>query len=104
LLALKALAVVDANDDGIIDFLAVQAVGAIVRISNKNEGQSWDTAEIARVPDAATYHPRYVTPEVFRNSLRSNLPRSQSPQSQDPGLRASLSAFCSSGYWPCPSS
>ena len=32
-----------------------KADGAIVRISDKNEGQSWETAEIARVPDAARY-------------------------------------------------
>jgi tetratricopeptide (TPR) repeat protein len=49
----KAIAVADANNDGVLDLLAVQADGAILRISDKNEGQSWDTAEIARVPDAA---------------------------------------------------
>ena len=47
----KAIAVADANNDGILDLLAVQADGAILRISDKNEGQSWNTAEIARVPD-----------------------------------------------------
>ena len=49
----KAIAVADANNDGVLDLLAVQADGAIIRISDKNEGESWDTAEIARVPDAA---------------------------------------------------
>jgi Tfp pilus assembly protein PilF len=49
----KAIAVADANNDGVLDLLAVQADGAIVRISDKNEGESWDTAEIARVPEAA---------------------------------------------------
>jgi tetratricopeptide (TPR) repeat protein len=49
----KAIAVADANNDGVLDLLAVQADGAIVRISDKNEGESWETAEIARVPDAA---------------------------------------------------
>jgi len=48
----KAIAVADANNDGVLDLLAVQADGAIVRISDKNEGQSWDVAEIARVPNA----------------------------------------------------
>ena len=51
----KALAVADANNDGILDFLAVQADGGIVRISAKSEGQGWDVAELAKVPDAATY-------------------------------------------------
>jgi tetratricopeptide (TPR) repeat protein len=53
LLLVKAIAVADANNDGVLDLLAVQADGAIVRISDKNEGASWDMAEIARVPDAA---------------------------------------------------
>ncbi|HEY4904997.1 MAG TPA: FG-GAP-like repeat-containing protein [Candidatus Sulfotelmatobacter sp.] len=49
----KAIAVADANNDGVLDLLAVQADGAIIRISDKNERESWDIAEIARVPDAA---------------------------------------------------
>jgi Tfp pilus assembly protein PilF len=48
----KAIAVADANNDGILDLLAVQADGAIIRISDKNEGESWDIAELTRVPDA----------------------------------------------------
>ncbi len=51
--AVKAIAVADANNDGILDLLAVEADGVILRISDKNEGESWETAEIARVPDAA---------------------------------------------------
>jgi tetratricopeptide (TPR) repeat protein len=49
----KAIAVADANNDGVLDLIAVQADGAIIRISDKNEGESWDIAEIARVPDVA---------------------------------------------------
>ena len=49
------MAVADANNDGILDLLAVQADGAIIRISDKNEGQSWETAEIARVPNPGSY-------------------------------------------------
>jgi tetratricopeptide (TPR) repeat protein len=48
----KAIAVADANNDGVLDLLAVQADGAIIRISDKNDRQSWDKAEIARVPNA----------------------------------------------------
>jgi len=54
LASVKALAVADANNDGILDLLAVQADGAILRISDKNEGQNWETAEIARVPNAGS--------------------------------------------------
>jgi Tfp pilus assembly protein PilF len=48
--SVKAIAVADANNDGILDLLAVRSDGAILRISDKNGGQSWETAEIARVP------------------------------------------------------
>jgi Tfp pilus assembly protein PilF len=51
----KAIAVADANNDGVLDLLMVQADGAVVRISDKNEGQAWEVAEIARVPGAADY-------------------------------------------------
>jgi hypothetical protein len=52
--SVKAVAVADANNDGVLDLLALQADGAIIRISDKNEGESWETAEIARVPNAST--------------------------------------------------
>jgi Flp pilus assembly protein TadD len=48
----KAIAVADANNDGVLDLLVAQADGVILRISDKNEGESWDMTEIARVPDA----------------------------------------------------
>jgi tetratricopeptide (TPR) repeat protein len=50
--SIKAVAIADANNDGILDLLAVQGDGSILRISDKYEGQSWETAEIARVADA----------------------------------------------------
>ena len=49
----KAIAVADANNDGVLDLLAMKADGSIVRISDKNEGESWETAQIAMVPDAS---------------------------------------------------
>ena len=55
----KAVAVADANDDGILDFLAVLADGSMVRISDKNEGESWDIAEIVKVPN-----PTYLSGDV----------------------------------------
>jgi Tfp pilus assembly protein PilF len=47
----KAIAVADANRDGILDLLALQTDGAIIRVSDKNEGEAWEVAEIARVTD-----------------------------------------------------
>lgn len=51
--SVKAVAIADANNDGTLDLIALRGDGAIVRISDKNDGQSWETAEIAHVPDAA---------------------------------------------------
>ena len=50
---IKAIAVADANNDGVLDLIAAQADGAIVRISDKNESESWETAEIAHVPNVS---------------------------------------------------
>ena len=51
--SIKAVAVADLDSDGTLDLLAVQGDGAIIQISDRNEGQSWNIAEIARVPDAS---------------------------------------------------
>jgi Flp pilus assembly protein TadD len=59
----KALNVADVDDDGVLDLLAVQADGTIVRISDKHEGQVLDVAEIARVPRGAGV-PDYLNGEV----------------------------------------
>lgn len=50
--SVKALAVADTDNDGTLDLIAVRSDGAIVRISDKNDGQSWQTAEILRTPPA----------------------------------------------------
>ncbi len=50
----KAIAAADIDSDGVLDLLAVQHDGAIVRISTKEES-GWDISEIARVPNANTY-------------------------------------------------
>src|SRR5581483_5151562 len=51
----KAIAVADANGDGVLDLLAVQSDGAIIRISDKNQDQSWDVAQIASAPNATDF-------------------------------------------------
>ena len=50
--AVRAVAVADVNNDGIVDLLAVQDHGVIVRLSSKDDGQDWNVADIARVPNA----------------------------------------------------
>jgi len=52
--SIKAIAVAT-DGNGSFGLIVVQADGAIVRVTGKDEGQGWDTAEIARVPDPASY-------------------------------------------------
>jgi Flp pilus assembly protein TadD len=59
----KALSVADVDDDGVLDLLAVQADGALERISDKHEGKVLDVAEIARVPSGPNV-PDYLGGEV----------------------------------------
>jgi Tfp pilus assembly protein PilF len=59
----RALNVADVDNDGVLDLLAVQTDGAIVRASDKHEGQTLDVAEIARVP-AGTGGSDYLSGDV----------------------------------------
>jgi Tfp pilus assembly protein PilF len=49
--SIKSIVAADANHDGVLDLLAVQSTGAIMRLSNING--AWDTGEITQVPDVA---------------------------------------------------
>lgn len=51
----RAINVADINSDGVLDLLVVQADGIIIGISDKNEGQEWNTREVARVSNAPNY-------------------------------------------------
>ena len=84
--SVNAIAVADANNDGILDLVAVQADGSIVRISDKNEGESWTTAEIAKVPDAARIPCRRRAPECRgpRQQRRARSPAVAGPPSSGP--------------------
>jgi len=44
--AIRAISVADVNSDGLLDLVAVQDDGAIIRLSDKDEGHSWDLARI----------------------------------------------------------
>ncbi|HKY28630.1 MAG TPA: FG-GAP-like repeat-containing protein, partial [Pyrinomonadaceae bacterium] len=50
---LLSITAADVNNDGVLDLLALQTDGAIIRVSDQNEGQGWETSEIARVTEAA---------------------------------------------------
>jgi len=51
----RAISVADVNNDGVLDLIAVQADGIVIRLSDKNEGQEWETAEIARLNSGPNY-------------------------------------------------
>jgi tetratricopeptide (TPR) repeat protein len=53
--SVRALGVADLNEDSVLDFVAVRDNGAIIRISDKDEGDSWDTATVASFDDIALY-------------------------------------------------
>lgn len=60
----RAISFADIDNNGILDLVALQADGSIIRISDKNEGQDWEVAEIARLTDA----PGYVHQDAFQLS------------------------------------
>ena len=50
----KAISTADLNQDGVLDLLAIQDNGAIVRISDKDEEQ-WDIAQVASFDEASKF-------------------------------------------------
>ncbi|MDQ1639038.1 MAG: hypothetical protein QOF62_2377 [Pyrinomonadaceae bacterium] len=55
LLPIRAINVADVNSDGVLDLVAVQGDGTVIRLSDKNEGQEWETEEIARLDNAPNF-------------------------------------------------
>ena len=51
----RAISVADVNNDGVLDLIAVQANGIVIRLSDQDEGQNWETAEIARLNGGSNY-------------------------------------------------
>jgi Flp pilus assembly protein TadD len=51
----RAISVADFNSDGVLDLIAVQSDGIVIRLSDKNEGQEWEIAEIARLNSGPDY-------------------------------------------------
>ncbi len=51
----KAVTVADASHRGVLDLLVVRSDGAILRLAEKLDASGWDSAEVARVPDASSF-------------------------------------------------
>ena len=49
---IKAIAIIDAKRDGLFGVAAVQADGLLIRISYKDESETWDVVEIGRITNA----------------------------------------------------
>jgi len=47
--SVKTIGVGDINNDGVLDILALGTDGIVARVSDSGDGQTWETAEIARV-------------------------------------------------------
>ncbi len=65
--SLVALAIADMNNDGIIDLLAMRADGTVLRISDKDEGAAWETAELLRAPGAVGDDARLFVADMDNN-------------------------------------
>ena len=51
----KAITVADASHRGVLDLMAVQSDGAMLRMAERLDASGWDSTEIAQVPDASTF-------------------------------------------------
>ena len=49
-----AMGVADLNNDGVLDLAIARADGTIVRLSDKDQGTTWETAEIAKTEISST--------------------------------------------------
>src|SRR5215213_2772241 len=49
---IRAISVLDLNNDGVLDLAVVQADGSITRLSDKDHGAGWETAEVTKANNA----------------------------------------------------
>ena len=90
---IKAVAIGDINNDGIMDLLAVQADGTILRISDKSQGEAWVTAEVGIVPnatDALANDVRLQVADLDNNGALDLYLSSVSPSQNGKGLPNTL--------------
>jgi tetratricopeptide (TPR) repeat protein len=94
--ALRTISVGDPNGDGVLDLLAVQEDGAIIRISTTNEGQSFEINRISSFDNNSTYlHREFRLQTIDLDNNGGNdllLTFSESPQGKNvPGAIVWLS-------------
>ena len=65
--ALAALAVSDLNGDGAIDLLAMRIDGAVLQMTDKDEGKGWDVVEAVAAPGAVGEGARLVVADLDNN-------------------------------------
>lgn len=65
-----ALAVTDADDDGVLDLVALRSDGAVLRVCGRNKRAGWDVAELGRWQPPAGAEPGSV--RLFAADLDNN--------------------------------
>lgn len=60
-LKVRAINIADMNDDGVLDLIAVEDPGILIRISDKNEGREWD---VQKLTDIVGTPPNYTEGDV----------------------------------------
>ena len=61
----QAISTADVNNDGVLDLLAVEDDGRIIGLSDKNEGQQWETTQIATYRVVENYSHRRAHLQVI---------------------------------------
>ncbi len=51
---IRAISVADFNNDSVLDLIVLEANGTVSRLSDKKEGQEWETADIAKLDNTAS--------------------------------------------------
>ena len=54
--SIRAIGVLDLNNDGVLDLVVVQDDGTITRLSDKDQGAGWETAEVTKTPISNVLH------------------------------------------------